>query len=294
MALRGGLGHQGAGASGAGEGDMRDARMGAQRRARFMTVATDHVDRALRKTHLGRQFRQAQQRQAGVLGGLDHTGVARRQGGTDAAAEDLHRVVPGNDVPGDAMGLAHREHGIAGLIGQGLAMQLVGGPGVVLEIARQGRGIGAGHLQRLAGVPGLDLRQLFVVLQHRLAQARQQAPALQGRQAAPGPVEVVAQRPLRGLYRQVDVLGGAAGDPRVGDAGAGVEYRNVLGPGRGLPLVVDVVFEAHFHQLLLPARHSAIARPTSTVLAVPPISRVRGPSASTVSMLSTIAAAARW
>ena len=53
------------------------------------------------------------------------------------------------------------------------------------------------------------------------------------------------------------------------------------------------------HVLLLQARaaremHSAMARPTSVVEARPPMSGVRGPSVSTVSIALTIASAAAW
>ena len=48
----------------------------------------------------------AQQRQAGVLGRLDHAGVAGGERRAGAAAEDLHRIVPRDDVAGDAVRLA--------------------------------------------------------------------------------------------------------------------------------------------------------------------------------------------
>ena len=44
--------------------------------------------------------------EAGFLRRFQHRGVARGQRGADAAADDLHRIVPGNDMAGDAMRLA--------------------------------------------------------------------------------------------------------------------------------------------------------------------------------------------
>ncbi len=55
----------------------------------------------------------AQQRQARVLGGLHDAGVAGRERAADRAPEDLHRIVPRDDVAGDAVRLAPRQHRVA-------------------------------------------------------------------------------------------------------------------------------------------------------------------------------------
>ncbi len=90
--------------------------------------------------------------QARLLGRLQHAGVAGGERGDDRAADDLHRVVPGDDVPGDAVRLAQGVDGVAGEIRDGLARQLVGGAAVELEVARQRPGVGAGLAERLADV----------------------------------------------------------------------------------------------------------------------------------------------
>ena len=76
---------------------------------------------------------------------------------TDRAADDLHRVVPRDDVAGDAVRLAEGVDGVAGEIGDGLAHQLVGGAAVELDVARERPGVGAGLAERLADVAGLEL-----------------------------------------------------------------------------------------------------------------------------------------
>ncbi|CAM5187054.1 hypothetical protein CDEN61S_04010 [Castellaniella denitrificans] len=209
---RGGRGHLLAGGGGAGEGDVPDAGMGAQGRAGLVAVAGDDVQRPGREAHAGGHFGQIQGGQAGVLGGLDHAGVAGRQGRADAAAEDLDRVVPGDDVAGDAVRLAHRHHQGAGVVGQGLAVQLVAGARVVFEVARQGGDVVARGAQRLAGVARLQAGQLVGLVQHGAAPGRQQAAPVAGAGQRPGAVEVFAHGRLGGPHGLVDVLGRAAGD----------------------------------------------------------------------------------
>ena len=142
----------------AGEADVVDARVARQRVADLVAVAGDDVERAGRKAGLGRQLRHADQRQAGVFGRLDHADVARRQRAADAAPEDLHRVVPRDDVAGDAVRLAPGEDAVAVLVGNGFAVQLVAGAGIELEVAHQRQRIGAGLLDRLAAVALLEQR----------------------------------------------------------------------------------------------------------------------------------------
>src|SRR5690606_6781942 len=135
---RGGGGDLLAGGGGSGEGNVPDARVGAQGGAGLVAVSGDDVQRPGRKAHAGGHFSQVQGGQAGVFGGLDHAGVAGGQGCADAAAEDLDRVVPGDDVTRDPVRLAHRHHQGSGVVGQGLAVQLVAGARIVFEVARQG------------------------------------------------------------------------------------------------------------------------------------------------------------
>ncbi len=241
VVLRGRLRDRGAGNGGTGERDVIDAGMRGQRRAGLGAVPRDDVQRAFRKADLGREFGDAQQRQARVLRGLDHAGVACGEGGADAAAEDLHRVVPRHDVPGHAVRLADREHRHAGLVRDGLAVQLVGRAGVVLEVARDGGRIGSPLLQRLAGRARLELREFFVVRGDGLRQLHQQPPALGGGHAAPRPVERVADGAARRGHGRVDVRGGAARDAGESLAVRGIDHVDRLSGRRRDPAVVDEV-----------------------------------------------------
>ena len=68
------------------------------------------------------------------------------------ARQDLHGIVPGNDAGHDAVRLAQRQRGIAVEEGNGVAVDLVAGAAVELEIAQHGRDIGLALPERLAGV----------------------------------------------------------------------------------------------------------------------------------------------
>lgn len=115
-------------------------------------------------------------------------------------------------MPAHSMGLAHGEHRVTVLIGQGFAVQLVGRAGVIFKITGEGSGIGPCDFQRLAGVPCFDLRQLFVVFQYGHAEPGQQAAALQGRQSAPWAIKGLAHGQARGADGGVDIGGGTPGD----------------------------------------------------------------------------------
>jgi hypothetical protein len=231
-----------------------------QRGARFGAVARDDVERAFREPDLRGEFGDAQQRQAGVLGGLHHARVARGERRSDAAAEDLHRVVPRNDVPGDAVRFTHRQHRHSRLVRNGFSVQLVGGARVVLEVAGDRGGVGASLLQRLAGRARFELREFLVLRRHRRGELHQQATALRGRHPAPRSVERLAHRSARRGDRRIDVGGRAAGDPRERTAVGGIDDVDRLSGRRRDPSVADEVMRplgrgrAAVHVCLRPKR----------------------------------------
>ena len=155
---------QSAHAGAAGEADVVYAGMPRQRVADFMAVTRDDIDRPRRKTGFGGQLGHTQQRQAGVLGRLDHADIAGRQGAAHAAPENLHRVIPRNDVASHPVRLVPGQHAEAVLVRNGLAVQLVTGPSVKLKVARQRMGIGASLLGRFAAVALLNGGQFFGML----------------------------------------------------------------------------------------------------------------------------------
>ena len=180
---------------------MVNAGVAGQRVAHLVAVAGDDVDGPGRKTHLGGQLRHADQAQAGVFGGFDHAGVAGGQSAAHTAPKNLHRVVPRNHMARHAMWLAPGQHAVAVLVGQGLAVQLVAGPGIKLEIPRQRHGVSGGLFGRLTAVALLQGGQLGRVFGHFARQGHQQTTAFHTREPTPRSVE---SRPCR-LNRLVDV-----------------------------------------------------------------------------------------
>ena len=124
----------------------------------------DDVERARGQARVRGELATRKQRQARVLGRLDDARVARGERAADRAAEDLHRIVPRNDVAGDAVRLAPRQHGVAVGVGNRLAVQLVAGAAVELEVAGAAPRVGARLLQRLAAVARLEQRELVGVV----------------------------------------------------------------------------------------------------------------------------------
>ena len=237
----GSLRDSGAGQRRSGEADVINPRMRSQCGACFRAIAGHDVERACGKTDLCSKLGHAQQREAGILGRLDDTRVAGRERGSDAAAEDLHRVVPRNDVTRDAMRLANRQHGHAGLVRDRLAVQLVGGARVVLEVACERGGIGAPLPERLAGGARFELRQLLACAFDCGRQLHQQPSALGRRQAAPVAVAELAERGTRGIDRTVDVGSIAAGDACECCANRRIERVDRLAVVRRKPAIADEV-----------------------------------------------------
>ena len=213
---------QGANFRASGKTDVVNARVAGQSIADFVTVAGDDIDCASRKTRFSGQLCDTQQRQTGVLGRLDDADVARGQGTGNAAAKNLHRVVPRNDVTGHAVRLAPGHHAVTILVRKRIAVQLVAGTGIKLEITHQCGGVGARLFQRFAAVAHLDLRQIFGVRRHAHGQSHHQAATLGCAEPAPDRVKTIA----RGANRDVDVVGIAALDLVEGLAVGRVDDRN--------------------------------------------------------------------
>ena len=181
----------------------------------FAAQTGDDVERPLGQATGSSQFGDLQQRKAGIFSRFDDTGIARRKCRAHRAAEDLHRVIPRNDVAGHAVRFTQGEHGVAGLIRQGLAMQLVAGAGVVLEIAGAGGGISPRLLHRLAGITALEECQFIGMGKNCLCQLHHQAAALDRVAAAPGALARQGARTVacaRSPHRYIHVPGIAPGD----------------------------------------------------------------------------------
>src|SRR5690606_2391926 len=182
-----------------------------------------------------------QHAQAGVLGGLDDAGVPGRERGADRAPEYLHRIVPGNDVTSDPVRLAQGQDGVALAIGDGLAMELVRGSGVELEVARQRQGVGAGLAQWFAGVARLQRRELLGGVLDRPAQAGQEAPALGRGSSAPwtvGSAVAVEGAPGAG-HGEADIGAATPGDRPEYRAVRRIDDLEPVAIERGARYVVD-------------------------------------------------------
>ena len=187
------------------------------------------------KPIVGRELGDAQQRQARVLGRLDDARVAGRERAADRAAEDLQRIVPRDDVAGDAVRLAPREHRVAGRIRNRLAVQLVAGAAVELEVARARRDVGARLLHRLAAVARLDQRELVGVIEDRAPSRARSRPFSTGASRPHAPSRARSRR----AHRRVDVVRVAARDRGERLAVGRIDHRQRRAGAGGDPAVAD-------------------------------------------------------
>ena len=78
--------HQRADRDRASEGEVSDAGVGRERRARLLAEARDDIERPRGKPRLPREVRERERGEAGFLGGLQHAGgVPHREGRADGA-----------------------------------------------------------------------------------------------------------------------------------------------------------------------------------------------------------------
>jgi hypothetical protein len=104
--------------------------------------------------------------------------------------------------PTHAERLAPGQHAVAVQVGNGVAVQLVAGTGIELEVARQRQRIGTGLLGGLAAVALFDGGQLVGVFGDLGRQLHEQAATLGCAQLGPHGVVALA----RGAHGGVDVL----------------------------------------------------------------------------------------
>ena len=217
--------------SGAGEGDLVDARMVHERRA-GLAVARDHVEHALRQTGLERQLAEPQCGERCLLGRLQHDRAARRERRAGLPRRHQEREVPGDDLAGHAHRLLARVAVHAALGDrQHLARDARGPAGEVANVlGRQLHVHPLRELDRLAVVERLELRELVGVRVDRVGQREHRARPLRGRDPAPA---AVVERLARCAYRAVDVLGAGIGNQ--GDHPAGRQGRACRTSGRRRP-----------------------------------------------------------
>ncbi len=171
-------------------------------RADRRPVGGDDVDRAGREADLGCQLGQTESRQRRLRIGLEDDGAARRERRRELPRRHQQRVVPRDDLRGDADRLLQRVEEqraadrvrAAGDRGdrRGVEPEVLGG---AEELRLHGRA-------RLAHVPRLELDELPAVGDDRVGE-RVQEPRALGR---PGLPPVPVQCSARGFDRAVDVL----------------------------------------------------------------------------------------
>src|SRR5437763_1563121 len=126
-----------------------------------------------------------------------------------AAGAHLQRIVPWNHLCRDAERLTYRV--VEKLVAERdrRTEQLVGGPRVVLEVARRHDDVALRDAQRLARVDDFDPRELVLLLQQARRDGQHRAAAIGGLGRAPD-----RQGGARGADRLVDVAGVTAREAR--------------------------------------------------------------------------------
>ena len=228
--------------------------MRGERGARLLAPPRHHVHGARRETRATGELGERERAQAGFLGRLQHRRVARAEGGTDRATDDLHRVVPRHDVAGDAVRLAQRHDGVAVEVGQRLAVQLVGRPRVELAVAGERGGVAPGLPEGLAHVTRLEHGERLGVLADEDREPGEKTPAIDGRGAPP----VTGERARGSRDRGVDVLVATARDRRERGAVGRIDQRQRVAARRLPPPPADedvTGIDAEFGEGVRPADH---------------------------------------
>jgi hypothetical protein len=189
----------------------------------------------------------------GLGRGLQHHRASGREGRSDLPAREVEREVPGHDGAHDTHGDPLREHEVAGVHRPHLTAHLVGPARVVAQHLHRLGDVDLRLEQRLAVLPGLDLRELLGALLEQIRGAGQHGPALPGRELPPRVgLEARAGRGDRGIH--------------VGDAGrlhgredlfrGGVDDLERVARGRRPPRVVHEQLGVHYAPLKLGVRFS--------------------------------------
>ena len=208
--------------------------MASERRTGFLAEAGHDVQCARRESGLDRELSKLEADEAGLLGGLQHHGIAHRERRSERAPEHLRRIVPRGDVGRHAQGFAHDRHVVVVQIRDHLAVNLVGRARIELEIARDRAHVGARLGDRLAGVMGLDPRQPLGMRKNEVRKLRHEAAALGSR----GPAPFAIQRRAGCRHGRIDLGAIATGEPGKAFPRCGCAHRHRrAAPGN--PLVAD-------------------------------------------------------
>ena len=187
-----------------------NAGMCGQRRTSFGTKPGNDVERAIGQPGLPREVRKSQCRQTGFLRRFQNAGISHCQSRPDRTTDDLHWVIPRDDVAGHTMRFTQGIDRVSIKVGDCLPHHLVGRSSIKFAISRQRHGIGAGLRQRFADIGGFDSCEILDTLEDQLAHP--------GENSAPfyrshGPPSAVAGRMCR-TNCGINIRGSSARDLR--------------------------------------------------------------------------------
>ncbi len=195
--------------SAAGEGNLVDVGMLHQRSTTALAESGDDVDDPRRQTDIGQPVRHFERGDGRLLRGFQDAGTSGSQRRRKLPGSHHQRIVPGNDLSGDADGLL--EGKADGVVGHRIhrSLNLGGQAAVILEA---GGGIGDvefGLDDGFAGVAGFEFGKHGSILPNLIGQTEKHAAALLGGSSCPG---AVFERGLGGGNGAIDVIGIAVGN----------------------------------------------------------------------------------
>ena len=181
------------------------------RRAGRLADAGDDVDDARRQAGLGEARGEREHGQRRLLGRLEHDRAAGADRRRELPRRHQQRVVPRDDLAGDADRLAQREaHRVVGHR-QDVAVNLRRQAAVVLEAGRDVGDVELGLDDRLAAVARLELGQLVGAVADDLRELEEDAAAVLRRRVLP---RTLVERGARGVHGAIDVGGRRVGHAR--------------------------------------------------------------------------------
>lgn len=198
--------------------------MRGQRGTSLGADAGHHVDDAGRQAHLGHEACEFHCGARCFIGRFDHYGVARGDGRRHRPGEQLHGVVPRDDVSRDAERLPPGVDVQVLAQRNGLAVIAVDGVGVEPEIPCGHDDVGASLAQGLAGVLTLQQRQSFPMTVDHIGDRAECVGSLSGSRFPP-PRECLP----RGGDCPVDLVGATACHRTDGPARGGIDVVVLLG-----------------------------------------------------------------
>ena len=234
---RGGLHDEPAGGVLAGEGDLVDIHMAAERGAGGGAEPGNHIDDAVRNAGFLGELGDPERRKGGLLGGLEHKGAAGGQGGSPFPRLHQQREVPWDDLADHADGFMPGVAEEVTIDRDRLAVDLVRPAGVV-AVALDGEGEvrGKGVANRLAIVERLKGGEFILVLFDEVGQAVEDTAAFRRAHAPP---RSRIEGPARGGHGKVDVGLVAFGNIADLFTSRRVDRLKGFSGGAGPPLSID-------------------------------------------------------